>query len=127
MTLSPRDNFFEKLNLQNYSQLTFFLPLKQMQFHKRQDNLKFMHKTGDCSVRSSHTVISGNSSGTSSTEDYVFRTLGDVTSLPSCNRHWPHAVFRLAEFYIYLTISTPYTYIQSESQKHTACTKFTYS
>jgi len=38
-----------------------------------------MHKTGDCSVRSGHTVISGNNSGTSSTEDDVFPTLGDVT------------------------------------------------
>ena len=43
-----------------------------MQFYKRQDHLKFMHKTGDSSVRSSHTVISGNNSGTSSTEDDVF-------------------------------------------------------
>jgi hypothetical protein len=31
-----------------------------------------MHKTCDCSVLSNHTVISGNNSGTSSTEDDVF-------------------------------------------------------
>ena len=117
---------FEKLKLQNYRQLTFFVPLKQMQLHKGRDHLKFMLKKGDCSIRSSHTDTSGNKSGTSSTEDDVFPKLGDVTSLPSCNSHWPHAVFLLAEFYIYQTISTPYTDIQSESHKHTACTNLTY-
>jgi len=86
-----------------------------------------MHKRGEYSVRSSHTVISGNNGGTSSTEDDVFPRLGVVTSLPSCNSHWPHAVFRLAELYICRTIATPYTDIHSQSQKHTPCTNFTYS
>jgi hypothetical protein len=87
-----------------------------MQPHKRWAHLKIMHKAGDWSVRSSHTVISSNNQWLVTYSRRRFPTFGDVTSRPSCSRHWPHS-FRLAKSYFYGTVSAPYSDIQSESQK----------